>query len=172
MQWFAYKDHDHRDTCRKKYLSDGTKIDFTNEADKMIRQQESRVLIPVDFSPIRTIDEKHPLLTDKNCEHRFFEYTTYECFPGMLGDALDCIEKDLYPVAEKYAQWVIAYFKADSGVPAAFEMRAYSSLQERMIRTEKASHNTDYIDALKKLGKFVNRIETVIWEPMPMSPLR
>ena len=65
IQWFAYQDHDHRDSCRKGYLTSGTKIDFTNDADKMIRQQESRMLIPTDFSPLRTIDPNHPLLTDQ-----------------------------------------------------------------------------------------------------------
>ena len=82
VQWFAYDSHDHRDACRKGYLTSGTKIDFTNDADKMIRQQESRVLIPTEFSPLRTIDPNHPLLTDPACERRMFEFNTYECRPG------------------------------------------------------------------------------------------
>ncbi|MFR8331848.1 MAG: hypothetical protein ACLU9S_05355 [Oscillospiraceae bacterium] len=32
VQWFAYDSHDHRDACRKGYLTSGTKIDFTNDA--------------------------------------------------------------------------------------------------------------------------------------------
>ena len=89
VQWFAYDSHDHRDACRKGYLTSGTKIDFTNDADKMIRQQESRVLIPTEFSPLRTIDPNHPLLTDPACERRMFEFNTYECRPGQLSAALE-----------------------------------------------------------------------------------
>ena len=93
VQWFAYDSHDHRDACRKGYLTSGTKIDFTNDADKMIRQQESRVLIPTEFSPLRTIDPNHPLLTDPACERRMFEFNTYECRPGQLSAALELVEK-------------------------------------------------------------------------------
>ena len=50
VQWFAYEDHNHRDECRRNYLTSATKQAFTNGdegAYGCIRTQESRVMIPL-----------------------------------------------------------------------------------------------------------------------------
>lgn len=171
IQWFAYEDHDHRDRCRQNYLSNPNKIDFTNDADTMIRQQESRVIVPTAFSPLRAIDPLHPLLTDPACERRMFEFTTYECRPGMIQPALEIIERQLCPAAEKHAQWVIAYLTSDSGAPCIYELRAYSTLQERTERNRAMQSDPAYSGALRELSPLLGGCECVIWESMPMSPL-
>ena len=171
VQWFAYESHDHRDACRKGYLTSGTTIDFTNDADKMIRQQESRVLIPTSFSPLRTIDPNHPLLTDPACERRMFEFNTYECKPGQLPAALDLVEKELFPLSEKFAEWTIAYLVSDSGPDRIYELRAYSTLQNRMDRNQAMRFDPKYSKIMAELGSHLRSTDSVIWETQTMSPL-
>ncbi|MBS1384716.1 NIPSNAP family protein [Flavonifractor sp. DFI.6.63] len=171
VQWFAYDSHDHRDACRKGYLTSGTKIDFTNDADKMIRQQESRVLIPTEFSPLRTIDPNHPLLTDPACERRMFEFNTYECRPGQLSAALELVEKQLFPRAQQFAEWTIAYLTGDSGPERIYELRAYRTLQSRMERNRAMRADPQYRQILEELGSRLRETDSVIWETQTMSPL-
>lgn len=171
VQWFAYENHDHRDACRKGYLSDSKKINFTNSADKMIRQQESRVIIPTGFSPLRTIDPNHPLLTDASCERRIFEFNTYQCWPGQIQNALEIVENELYPCVQKFAEWVIAYFASDSGPDCIYELRAYRTLQSRMERNQAMKEDRFCRRITEKLGTYLASADSTIWEPQVMSPL-
>lgn len=172
IQWFAYADHDHRDSCRKGYLTSDTKIDFTNDADKMIRQQESRVLLPTDFSPLRTIDPNHPLLTAPNCERRMFEFNTYECLPGQLPQVLELAESSLLPMSQQYAEWTIAYLVSDSGPERLYELRAYSTLQKRTESNQAMLKDAQCQAIMKELGSHLRTTDSVIWESQVMSPLR
>ena len=158
IQWFAYQDHDHRDGCRKGYLTSGTKIDFTNDADKMIRQQESRVLIPTDFSPLRTIDPNHPLLTDHSCQRRMFEFNTYECLPGHLPQVLDLAEHSLMPLSQQFAEWTIAYLISDSGPDRLYELRAHSTLQKRTARNQAMRKDERCLSVMAELGSHLRAI--------------
>ena len=171
VQWFAYEDHDHRDACRKSYLSDSKKIAFTDKADKMIRQQESCVIVPTNFSPLQTVDPEHPILTDPSCERRIFEFNTYRCKPGQLGNALEIVEKELYPCAQRFSEWVIAYLTSDSGSDVIFELRAYRSLQSRMEINLSMKNDVSYREIAELLGNYLTDQNSEIWETQEMSPL-
>ncbi|MFR8331849.1 MAG: hypothetical protein ACLU9S_05360 [Oscillospiraceae bacterium] len=82
----------------------------------MIRQQGEPGADPNGILPLRTIDPNHPLLTDPACERRMFEFNTYECRPGQLSAALELVEKQLFPRAQQFAEWTIAYLTGDSGL--------------------------------------------------------
>lgn len=175
VQWFAYEDHDHRDACRNGYLSSAVKQAFTNGdegADGCIRTQESRVLIPTAFSPLRDRDPGNPVLRAEGCPRRMFEFNTYYCLPGQLAGALDAVEHGLYPAAQKHAEWIIAYLTGDAGPERIYELRAYSSLQRRMEANAAMRADGEYSAAWADLCRHLRDTDSVIWEPMPMSAIQ
>lgn len=175
VQWFAYEDHDHRDQCRRDYLSSAVKQAFTNGnegADGCIRTQESRVMIPTSFSPLQNRDPDNPILQAADCPRRIFEFNTYYCKPGQLKQALNVVEHKFYPAAEKYAHWIIAYLTGDAGPERICELRAYRSLQERMEANAAMHANPEYAAAYSALCDHLRDTDSVIWEAMPMSAIQ
>lgn len=175
VQWFAYESHDHRDECRRNYLTSATKQAFTNGdegADGCIRTQESRVMIPTSFSPLRDRDPNNPVLKAADCPKRIFEFNTYYCQPGHLTQALDVVEHKLYPEAQKHAHWIIAYLTGDAGPERIYELRAYVTLQERMEANARMRADADYSAAYGELCRHLRDTDSVIWETMPMSAIQ
>lgn len=175
VQWFAYEDHDHRDQCRRSYLDSAVKQAFTNGdegADGCIRTQESRVMIPTSFSPLRDRNPNNPIFRAEDCPKRMFEFNTYYCRPGCLQQALDVVEHQLYPAAQKHAHWVLGYFTGDAGPERIYELRAYATLQERMEANAAMRADPAYSSAYAQLCEYLRDTDSVIWEAMPMSPIQ
>lgn len=175
VQWFAYEDHDHRDRCRREFLASPAKQALTNgdlDADSCIRIQESRVLIPTDFSPLQDRNPNNPILRAADCPKRMFECNTYYCQPGHLDEALEVVRNGLYPEAQKHAHWILAYLTGDAGPERIYELRAYATLQERMEANAAMRADPAYRAAYAELCRHLRDTDSVIWEAMPMSAIQ
>ena len=129
------------------------------------------MLIPTDFSPLRTIDPNHPLLTDHSCQRRMFEFNTYECLPGHLPQVLDLAEHSLMPLSQQFAEWTIAYLISDSGPDRLYELRAHSTLQKRTACNQAMRKDERCLSVMAELGSHLRATDSVIWESQVMSPL-
>ncbi|MBQ9029846.1 MAG: NIPSNAP family protein [Parasporobacterium sp.] len=175
IQLFAYEDHDHRDECRRNYLSSMDKQAFTNGeegADGCIRIQRSICIIPTDFSPIQDRNPDNPVFRDEAVGKRMIEWNTYFIKPGYREEALDIFRDSLYPLADKIVPYTLGYFTSDSGPECIFEMRAYRSLQERTETIKVLREDAAYSQAYKQLSCCLLDFDSNIWEAMPMSPIQ
>ena len=92
-------------------------------------------------------------------------------FQKILPAALDLVEKELFPLSEKFAEWTIAYLVSDSGPDRIYELRAYSTLQNRMDRNQAMRFDPKYSKIMAELGSHLRSTDSVIWETQTMSPL-
>jgi len=175
VQLFAYEDHDHRDECRRNFLSGMDKQAFTNGeggGDSCIRIQRSICIIPTDFSPIQDRNPNNPVFRDEAVGKRMIEWNTYFIKPGYREDALEIFRNSLYPAADRIVPYTLGYFTSDSGPECIFEMRAYRSLQERTEAIKALREDAAFSQAYKKLSSCLRDFDSNIWEAMPMSPIQ
>ena len=85
--------------------------------------------------------------------------------------ALELVEKQLFPRAQQFAEWTIAYLTGDSGPERIYELRAYRTLQSRMERNRAMRADPQYRQILEELGSRLRETDSVIWETQSMSPL-
>ena len=85
--------------------------------------------------------------------------------------ALELVEKQLFPRAQQFAEWTIAYLTGDSGPERIYELRAYRTLQSRMERNRAMRADPQYRQILEELGSRLRETDSVIWETQTMSPL-
>lgn len=81
------------------------------------------------------------------------------------------MEKQLFPRAQQFAEWTIAYLTGDSGPERIYELRAYRTLQSRMERNRAMRADPQYRQILEELGSRLRETDSVIWETQTMSPL-
>jgi len=173
VQWFAYEDHDHRDRCRKGFLTDHKKQDFTKIADISIRQQESMILVPTSFSPIGGTNAETVVMDAGGQDLRVFEMITFKCIPGKKAQALNILEQDRDRITRKFAEYTIAYFTPETTLDdAIIGVWAYSSNQERLRRRLMMENDKEYREISTEFDALLQSRETVMLSPTLVSPLR
>lgn len=172
LQFFLYKDANHREECRRAMLADPQWVEFVKIDGDAIVEQTANLWRPAPFSPLGGENTSRPALVAGD-QPRLFELRTWGCQPGAFDEAMELLADGGATRMARHEPAVIGWFYAETGhAHRVLRLAAYTDWAQRDSVAAAAHADADTRQALKTFRALAAQETSQILLPLPSSPLR